>query len=110
MIAARVYTTVHMYTRCVAPEPAPTPIKLASCSRPLHPLKHAALRVGYAQGAGAKMFWCAEMGQGGRVGGSADWPLPGCRTDLESSAELVPFVQNYFFAQKKPFFSSSNHA
>jgi hypothetical protein len=50
MIAARVYTTVHMYTRCVAPEPAPTPIKLASCSRPLNPLKHAALRVGYAHG------------------------------------------------------------
>jgi hypothetical protein len=65
-------------------------------------------------GAGAKMFWCAEMGQGGRVGRSADWPLlyqdAALISKAVASAELVPFVQNYFFAKKKPVLSSSNHA
>jgi hypothetical protein len=55
-------------------------------------------------GAGAKMFWCAEMGQGGRVGRSADWPLlyqdAALISKAVASAELVPFVQNYFFAKE----------
>ena len=77
------------WTRHAATQPEPTPNKPASCSRPLHPLIRR-LESGRWD-PGPKRFWCvcgwAGEWAGGRVGAIADWPLPGCRTDLENGVE-----------------------
>ena len=73
-----------IYTRRAAPQPEPTPTKPASYSRPLHPLIRR-LESGRWD-PGPTRFWCvcgwAGEWAGGLVGAIADWPLPGCRTDV----------------------------